>query len=78
MKKIIIIAIILSATPFVSAQESNVLSLDAAKYLSANNEANKELEFKLFVQPALEDPKRNIDLRTLQNKIRNEYKKKKQ
>ena len=79
--KTIVLALSLSFVSVLSyAQEStgsNVLSLDTSKYLSANNEADKELEFRLFVQPELEEPKRNINLRTLQNKIRNQHKKKK-
>ena len=78
MKTILIIGSFLLAPILSYAQQAqtSVLSLDTSKYLSANNDADKELEFRLFVQPGHEDPKRNIDLRLLQNKIRNEYKEK--
>lgn len=79
MKKIILLVALFYLPNFSWAQEisgHSVLSLDTSKYLSANNEADKELEFRLFVQPVLEEPKRNIDLRTLQNRIRSQHKRK--
>jgi len=73
LKKIIAVLLVLSIfhTTSVFANESDNSGMDSAE------EEIIENDFRLKVIPNYEEPKRDINIRTIQNRIRNQHKRQK-